>query len=216
MYSMMSRVITKSGTRQRWRARRMAEMIRLVQPPAGARVVDLGGMWMIWGLIEHDFHITLVNLSPWPVPPDSVRYRVVVADACDLRDIFPDNSFDLVFSNSTIEHVGDPERRRQFALEVERLAPAYWVQTPNPGFPIESHTGLPFYWQWPSWLQGTADRVYGRHAGWRQFVETTVAITEEEMTCLFKGCHFHFETMFGSVKSYSAYRPCPGSRPDSQ
>jgi hypothetical protein len=207
VYKMMRSMITKSAIRQRQRARRMAEMIRLVQPPSGARVVDLGGMWMMWGLIEHNFQITLVNLSPWPVPPDTKRFQVVVADACDLRDIFPDNSFDVAFSNSTIEHVGDLDRRRRFAHEVQRLAPAYWVQTPNPRFPIECHTGLPFYWKWPGVLHRAADRIYGRHAEWRQFVETTVGITEKELKALFIDCNIHREKLLGAVKSFSVYRP---------
>jgi hypothetical protein len=211
VYRMMRSLITQSATRQRQRAQRMAEMIRLVQPPSGARVVDLGGMWMIWRLIEHNFDVTLVNLSPWPVPPDTSRYRIVVADACDLRDIFPDNSFDLAFSNSTIEHVGDLDRRLRFAHEVQRLAPAYWVQTPNPRFPIESHTGFPFYWQWPSCLHSVADRIYGRNAEWRHFVETTAAITDKELKSLFVECNIHHERVFGVVKSFSVYRPYQGS-----
>jgi len=187
----------------------MAEMIRLVQPPSGARVVDLGGMWTIWQSIEHDFHVTLVNLSPWPVPPDTTRYRVVIADACDLQDVFPDQSFDLAFSNSTIEHVGGPERRRRFAHEVQRLAPSYWVQTPNPSFPVESHTGLPFYWQWPNFLQRAASRVYDHHAGWKEFIETTVAVDETAMISLFNGSQLYLERIFGLIKSLSVYRPYP-------
>jgi Methyltransferase domain len=207
MYGLMRKMITHSASRQRQRARRMAEMIRLVKPPSGARVVDLGGMWMIWSLIEHDFHVTLVNLSPWPVPPDPTRYQVFVADACDLQDTLPDNSFDFAFSNSTIEHVGGPERRRRFAREVQRLAPAYWVQTPNPCFPIESHSGLPFYWRWPRCLQRAASRVYGHDARWREFVATTVAVEETELRSLFQGCNIYYESMCGFKKSFSAYCP---------
>ena len=211
MYKLTRRMITRSAIRQRQRARRMAEMIRLVKPPSKAKVVDLGGMWMIWGLIEHDFHVTLVNLSPWPVPPDPTRYQVVVADACDLRGTFPDNEFDFAFSNSTIEHVGDAERRRSFAHEVQRLAPPYWVQTPNPTFPIESHSGLPFYWSWPSSLRRAASRVYAQHAGWRDFVATTVAVDETEMRSLFPECAIHYESMCFLKKSFSAYSPHPNS-----
>jgi len=54
-------------------------------------------------------------------------------------------SFDAVYSNSTIEHVGDESRQALFAAAVRRLAPAYWVQTPSSHFPIEIHTGVSLY-----------------------------------------------------------------------
>jgi hypothetical protein len=118
-------------------------MLRLVSPPHRARVVDLGGTWEIWDLIEHDFLVTLVNTSPWPCLPERLadRFRIVVADACELGERFTTASFDLAFSNSVIEHVGGRSRRKLFAEEARRLAPSWWIQTPNPLFPI---------WQWSS------------------------------------------------------------------
>jgi len=57
-----------------------------------------------------------------------------------------DGEFDLVFSNSVIEHVGDFERMRQFVHEARRVAKSYWIQTPSKWFPIEPHCGMPFWW----------------------------------------------------------------------
>jgi 2-polyprenyl-3-methyl-5-hydroxy-6-metoxy-1,4-benzoquinol methylase len=53
-------------------------------------------------------------------------------------------SFDIVFSNSVIEHVGDAESQQQFAHEIARVGRAYWVQTPNRRFPVEPHLLTPF------------------------------------------------------------------------
>ncbi|HEX4060865.1 MAG TPA: UDP-N-acetylmuramoyl-tripeptide--D-alanyl-D-alanine ligase [Streptosporangiaceae bacterium] len=47
--------------------------------------------------------------------------------------------YDLVFSNSLIEHVGGHERRERFADTVHQLSGAYWVQTPYRYFPVEPH-----------------------------------------------------------------------------
>lgn len=58
---------------------------------------------------------------------------------------FPKGSFDLVFSNSLIEHLGTEGRQRAFAAEVRRLSRGgYSVQTPNKWFPIEPHYLSPF------------------------------------------------------------------------
>ena len=66
----------------------------------------------------------------------------VEGDACDL-DIFADEHFDLVYSNSVIEHVGGHERRVAFAHNVKRLSDHHWIQTPYRYFPIEPHMLAP-------------------------------------------------------------------------
>ena len=52
--------------------------------------------------------------------------EVVQGDAC--AGGF--GKFDLVFSNSVLEHLGGHGRRRQFADVVHESAPEWWVQTP--------------------------------------------------------------------------------------
>lgn len=74
---------------------------------------------------------------------------------------FEDRGFDIVYCSSVIEHVTVPKseiwamrdgrdfrerarrRQRQFADEIRRLGRCYYVQTPDKGFPVESHTWLP-------------------------------------------------------------------------
>jgi predicted SAM-dependent methyltransferase len=58
----------------------------------------------------------------------------LVGDATDLGT-WEDDSFDIVFSNSVIEHLETLEAQAAMAREVRRLAPSYWVQTPTSGFP---------------------------------------------------------------------------------
>jgi SAM-dependent methyltransferase len=89
--------------------------------------------------------VTVVNLTP---PPSDLRslpnVSYELADGCHLPHA--SKSFDWVFSNAVLEHVGSAERQRQFADEIRRVAKhGYFVATPNMRFPIEPHSLLPFY-----------------------------------------------------------------------
>ena len=63
---------------------------------------------------------------------------------------FPDKSFDLVYSDSVIEHVGDWEHQIQFALESRRCGRPYYVQMPYRWFFFEPHLLTPFVHWFPS------------------------------------------------------------------
>ena len=201
-----------AGRRQSWRRRRMRDMLDRVRPPAGARVVDLGGTEENWALIDHDFHVTLVNL-PDPglgTPTDPDRYTKMDGDATDLRETFPDDSFDLVFSNSTIEHVGDEAKQERFAAEVRRLAPAYWVQTPSRSSLIEPHTGIPLYWDLPRAAREAILANWDRQfPGWVVMLRETRVLTRKRMEDLFPGAEVYVERVLGLEKSYSTYKPYP-------
>jgi hypothetical protein len=89
-------------------------------------------------------------------------FKAVKLDGSPKLD-FPDKSFDIVFCSSVIEHVTGPKdvvysttddaefrdlaRQNQaiFASEIVRVTKRYFVQTPNRGFPVETHSGLPFF-----------------------------------------------------------------------
>lgn len=68
---------------------------------------------------------------------------------------FDDESFDLVFSNAVIEHVGAQEEQRAFLDEILRVGKRAFVTTPNRRHPIEFHTVTPF-------LHYLPPRVYRR------------------------------------------------------
>jgi hypothetical protein len=121
------------------------------------RILDLGGERAYWlafdksYLASRNVNITLVNLEVNAVNlgvsiDDTIRdprFSVVIGDACNLSQ-FAEASFDLVHSNSVIEHVGSWNSVEAFATETRRLAPAYYLQTPYFWFPIEPHFIAPF------------------------------------------------------------------------
>lgn len=182
---------------QRGRRQRMLDMIGLAALPARARIVDLGGTAHIWELVEHDFDVTLVNVTFYDDDiRNDPRYHFVEGDACDLSDRFEDGAFDFAFSNSTIEHIGDESRMRMFADEARRLGTGYWVQTPSKSSPIEAHSGIPFFWYLPM-----------RHHLYDYRKRNLRVLDRRLMGSLFPDGTEYLERRLGFVKSITRYRP---------
>lgn len=134
---------------RRERFRRVLELLRAAGPRP--RVLDVGGTWSYWRqmLAEMDLPIrlTLLNLNAAHVDNGGgLEVESVAGDARHMPQ-FDDRSFDLVFSNSVIEHVGGDVDQQAMADEVRRVGRAYYVQTPHLHFPIEAHYLFPF-WQY--------------------------------------------------------------------
>ncbi|MBN9685653.1 MULTISPECIES: class I SAM-dependent methyltransferase [unclassified Corallococcus] len=138
------------------RRRRLAPLLAMIEAVHRRRgrvdIVDVGGTHVYWNILppgflrEHRAAITLINLPGGPAPELGPGFSWVGADACDLSR-FADHQFDIVHSNSMIEHLGSWARMKQFAREARRLAPALFIQTPNFWFPIEPHLMAPgFHW----------------------------------------------------------------------
>jgi SAM-dependent methyltransferase len=124
-----------------FRRRRMQRFAQLFSITERTTVLDLGGEPSIWSLVERKPKLTVLNISAKVEEAgDGIVY--VRGDGCNTS--FPDKSFDVVFSNSVIEHVGDVDRQRKFARECMRCGSGYYVQTPNKWFPVDPHTFLLF------------------------------------------------------------------------
>ena len=197
----------RDGFIRRWRAQRMEELIERVGLRSGQRVIDLGGTEFMWRLVDVDVHVTLVNTpGSGTEVSDPDRFEVVLGDACAL-DEFGDRSFDLAFSNSVIEHVGGAVREEAFAREVRRVARSYWVQTPSDHFPLEAHTGVPFYWHLPERARARLLRRWrARSPDWAWAVETTTVLSLDRMRALFPDAEVFVERKLGFEKSYALYR----------
>jgi hypothetical protein len=121
------------------RSARFDEMLRRFPKLADMAVLDLGGEAHFWESARaRPAHVTTVNLL---TDPELGEWHThITADACLFT---PRRSYDLVLSNSLIEHVGGYRYRQQLAHVIRGAAPAYWVQTPNRYFPIEPHYMAP-------------------------------------------------------------------------
>lgn len=126
---------------RRERMRRFAEAFGV---DARTRILDVGGTTLNWQLVPVMPDVTLLNLDVELVGEGRERFRLVVGDGCRLP--FRDQSFDVVFCNSLIEHL-PVEQQYALADEVRRVGRSHFVQTPNYWFPIEPHFWAPlFHW----------------------------------------------------------------------
>lgn len=151
---------------RRFRPRRLRLFYSKFKITRETRVLDLGGGLFFWELAKREElpqpQVTILNIRPQSeeLPPGIVWVCGNATRAC-----FPDSSFDVVFSNSLVEHLGSWGAQVQFAEEVRRLARSYFIQTPNKWFFVEPHFVTPF----THWLPMAVRRKLGPRAtvwGW--------------------------------------------------
>jgi ubiquinone/menaquinone biosynthesis C-methylase UbiE len=97
--------------------------------------------------------VSAINLSEDHISAIRQFYPEVetrIGDACALP--WDDKSFDIVYSNAVIEHLGDFEKQKQIAKEIMRVGKSWFVTTPNRWYPFEFHMRLPLV----TWLPGNA------------------------------------------------------------
>jgi hypothetical protein len=193
------------------RAKAIGARFHLLTNPE-ARVLDVGGGGYPWDLINPAAHITILNMSRPDTVPENSKYKFVVGDGTNLD--YPDQSFDLVFSNSVIEHVGDFDTQKQFANEMLRVGKNIYCQTPNKWFLIEPHLISIFI----HWLPYPIARKLVRYGCiWGlvakptqqqvdEFFKTTQLLTLNEFKKLYPDCKIRFERFFGLTKSFIAER----------
>lgn len=140
-----------------FRRRRMRLLVELFGIRPDWLVLDVGGTPAIWQHCPVRPRLVLLNTprAREPVPPG-----VLYVDGDGTALPFADQSFDLVFSNSVIEHLGSREAMARFASEVRRTGRRYFVQTPDARFPVEPHLYTPFlHWLPRRWRRALAPRV---------------------------------------------------------
>ena len=120
----------------------LAKMEKLPKP---LTILDIGGTVAFWEAMNFnhpDIKITLLNLEKEEV--NNPQFESIAGDATDLSEI-DDQQFDIVFSNSVIEHLFTWENQQKMAKEVLRVGKHHFIQTPNYWFPIEPHWVFPFF-----------------------------------------------------------------------
>ena len=163
-------------------------------------ILDIGGEHYTWQIIGRTQGLTLLNLN---VPSDTGGFHYIHGSGCEMP--FPDASFDLAFSNSVIEHVGDEAAQFRFAREMVRVGKRIYCQTPSRVFPIDPHLSAFFlHWLPGRWLTPWLLRYFTLN-GWlwrRPYRYDVTWISRRKLQQMFPGCQVRTERFLLLPKSF--------------
>jgi hypothetical protein len=195
----------------------MAKLAETMGLGPSSLVLDVGGTAAIWEQSPVKPRIVFLN---HPRAKDEIGSSTCVVHGDGASLPFPDGAFDLVFSNSVIEHIEDSSQRRAFAREIARVGKRYWVQTPNRGFPVEMHLWMPLLhwfprggWQRPLlpwcslWFMLSDPTVDRADYYFDHYLKSLRLLTASEVRALFPGAAILRERFCGWTKSLIACTP---------
>jgi SAM-dependent methyltransferase len=201
----------------KFRAKRLRAFEKLFfknfNPEKPIQILDVGGTAYFW---KHSklpnipgVRITLLNLHEEKSTHPHISSQI--GDATSMGE-FPDKNFDLVFSNSVIEHLYTFENQVKMADEIQRVGKKFFIQTPNKYFPIEAHYAIPFAQYLPKSLLLfllTKTKI-SRMKRWeksaaQQYLDEIRLLNEQEMKTLFPGAKIWKEKALGMTKSLTAH-----------
>ena len=196
---------------KRWEAFR--DLTASVERPM--KILDVGGLQSVWERIgfadQPDIRITLLNIKK--APADHWNMESIEGNACSMPQ-FHAGQFDIVYSNSVIEHVGGEKEIRAMADEIRRVGKRYYVQTPNRYFPVEPHFVFPMFQFLPVSLRislvqhfplGWFEKIPDRERA-EKYVRSINLLTKNQVKNLFPDAVTIDERFFGLSKSIQAIK----------
>ena len=205
-----------------FRKKRAKIFENMFNPLSGKRVLDVGGevFDLNWLLLKNRPKVTVVNTV---LPKNHQTYKkdnidFIIGSGLSLP--FKDNSVDIIYSNSVIEHLGSLTNQELFAKEIMRAGKSIFVQTPNKYFFIEPHFIAPFIHFLPKSLQR---KLLPNFTIWglvekpsKQCLDQTLAeirlLSYRELKQLFVGCEIIKEKFLFFTKSFYVFRKNNRSR----
>ncbi len=176
------------------------------------KILDVGGSELFWQMMdfnEDKVEITILNLAKLPI--QNKRLKSVAGDGRDINAT-TDKYYDVVFSNSVIEHLGTFEDQFKMAGEVKRVGKNYYIQTPNKFFPIEPHFLFPLFqflpfkykvWLCTNFSLGHIGKLSRTEA--EDQIKSIGLISKQELIKLFPNSKIYKEKFLGINKSFTVF-----------
>lgn len=202
-----------------FRRRRNQVLARHFPSLAEFTVCDLGGSRHFWLSVPDEItpkRVEILNIDQAAIDEagvgegsiDTERFCVELYDGAHIeRD---DAFYDLLLSNSVIEHV-PPDQREDLAREMRRVSERLFVQTPAKGFIVDPHFIMPLVHWVPRpiglWMARVSPwRILSRSSleTTRRYFGGTRLLTKREVQRLFPDATIHVERVLGLPKSYVA------------
>ncbi len=196
----------------KWREKRLRLFYKTFKPlDKRYNILDVGGYSNSWISNYKDFKkITLLNLQK----EKNIPMKNISSIKGDGRKLeFEDKKFDIVFSNSVIEHVGSFEDQKNFAKEAMRVGKKIWIQTPAKEFFFEPHFLFPFF----HWLPIAIRKIIIYITPWYlinwankkaidEIINEIRILSKNEIKSLFPDCEIVSEKFLFFTKSYIIIR----------
>ncbi len=211
----------QSSLSARLRRNRMRYLDALIHA-SGRRdlfLADLGGTRSFWemnlpylenkdGLTSIDiFNLDAASQEECEISGIPVHFRS--GDVTNLNEVAA-GQYDIAFSNSVIEHVGNLDMQDRAACEIQRISRNFMVQTPNLRFPLEPHFYVPFFPFLPLGVRAWLHQHFT--LGWLKLEPDALRaridcdqirlLSQKEIRLLFPDAAVHKERLVGMVKSF--------------
>lgn len=215
---MLKRILQDSKQKEsignKFRNKRFIYFEKLINKlPKPIHILDVGGTEDFW--VNRSYHkkenikITLLNLKKIITKYSNIKS--IIGDATDLSS-FKENHFNIVFSNSVIEHLHNFKNQQKMAKEVRRVGVYHFIQTPNKYFIIEPHFLLPLFQFLPKSIQYLllTKTKLSRGKKWnkefaREYIQEIRLLSKKEMEFLFPNSKTKTERFLGMSKSYTLH-----------
>jgi len=179
------------------------------------KILDLGGSDYYWQSLNftdnENYKIEILNIEN----QNTENFKNISFLKNDVRDLsfIKDKEYDLIYSNSLIEHLNNFDEQKKLAKEIQRTGKKYFIQTPNYYFPVEPHFLFPFF-QFLS-VDMKTKLISNFNLGWfekqtdivkaRELANSIKLLKEKELKEIFPGCKIYKEKYFSLNKSFIAY-----------
>ena len=203
--------------RQKRFAAQQQHIERLLEQKESIKILDIGGeidFWKHMGWQNERCTIYLLNLEDRIAASSGDNNGFVWVQGNALNLPFNAGDFDVVFSNSVIEHVGSYQNQALFASEVNRVCSKYIIQTPSLWFPLEPHSLLPLFQFLPHSFRALLIMTFNinyfpKATTYKAAIivsHSTLMFTHKRFKQLFPEAEIQVERFLGIPKSYTAIK----------